>query len=144
MTKQEKIEQMHIRVVDRLRDLNARIDDAKTSPMSSRLLFADAKELVGDAAVLMALLHLDDAPVAVEAGLWEWVMDAPDHWSASVESTSLTMAVWSESVDCWHYEVFDFSKDPDEPVHQGTSRTFDGACKSAEKQLALYELGHSG
>ena len=138
---------MHAQVVDRLEDLKVRVDDAKTSPMSSRLLFADAQKLIGEAAFLMALVNLDDGPVAVEAGLWEWEQDAKDHWSAHVENTSLTMAVWPDSAvagdECWHYDVFDGDLDQDEPVHSGTSRTFDGACKSAEKQLILYQLGHS-
>jgi hypothetical protein len=147
MTKQEKIDLAWEHLMARLASLNMRAPDAKHSPTASRFVLADAKELVGDAAVLMVLLHLDDAPVAVEAGLWEWVQDAPDHWSAEVEHTSLTMAVWPDSAAgdaCWHYEVFDGATDQDEPVHSGTSQTFDGACKSAEKQLALYELGHSG
>lgn len=161
MTKQEKIDLAWEHLMARLASLNMRAPDAKHSPTASRFVLADAKELVGDAAVLMVLLHLDDAPVAVEAGLWEWVQDASDHWSAVVDGTSLTMAVWPGPAvagsavpagldecwvagdECWHFEVFDGGSGSEEPVHRGTSRTFDGACKSAEKQLALYELEHS-
>jgi hypothetical protein len=144
MSPKEKVEIAWQRVMDHLASLNRRAPDAAHSPMSSRFFLADAKELVGDAAVLMALLHLDDALVAVEACLWEWVKDAPDHWSAQVEGTSLTMAVWPALGGLWNYEIFDGGKDQDEPVHRGTSRTFDGACKSAEKQLTLYEVDPSG
>jgi len=137
MTKQEKIDLAWERVMGRLASLNIRAPDAKRSPMSSRFVLSDAKELVEDAAILKVLLHMDDKPVAVEAGLWKWVRDEKDCWFAEVESTSLTVAVWPETSDCWHYEVFDGEAviAPDSPVRSGTTQTFDSACKSAEKAL---------
>ena len=60
MTRAEMIAKVHEQIQELLEGMLERMPDAKISPMSSRLLFRDATDLLGKVAVLVAVLNLDE------------------------------------------------------------------------------------
>ena len=134
MTKEEKIEQIHQQLEVHFETARMHMHDAKKSPMSSRGLLADAKEIVTLAAVLYALHHIDAEKPAVEAKLWEWVVveAKPMTYEAEVEGTSLSMRV-VERYGKWLWSLSD-----DTLVTEGMSDDSDAGIRDAEEALKEY------
>ena len=131
-----RIEKAWQKVAERLESLNLRLPDARTSPMSSRFILADARDLIQEAAMLYVLHHPESGEKP-----WAWLADAPDHWCAVVDGTGVSMTVWSRTSGDWIWEVWD----PDGPVREGTAATGEEAREAAERSLwKLDEFGGFG
>ena len=64
-----------------------------------------------------------------------WEQDAPDHWSKKVGGW-IALAVWEGQT--WHWELFDFKKDPDNEIDRGEATSMLLAMLGAEDAATRY------